>query len=827
MIDYTSTGTGHKSMLLHSYKLNIIVHLTHCVEPEIKIKECIHDEANETINLIFEDELPQTGSIRIKFIGKFNDTMKGFYKTKYRFKDKDRWGAATHFEPTYARRAFPCFDEPELRATFDVSAIYQMSGSNRVVSNMPTKEYGLYEPTDCFLPFPSKRNIAKIKFHRTPKMSTYLLAICYGDFGYDDAEPVGDYSICPRIFATKGKEKSGKFALFIAQKAVLFYERFFGIEYMLPKLDLMAVPDFPIGAMENWGLITYRETRLLVDPVNSTPETKQSVALVIAHEIAHQWFGNLVTIKWWTHLWLKEGFASFMEYLCVDKILPEGRIWQRFLTDDYAVAMKLDALHNSHPIEVPIEHASEIPTIFDAISYCKGASVIRMIYKFIGDEAFRKGLKLYLEKFSYSAAETNDLWDALESASEKPVREIMNGWTLRTGYPWISITQDGDKLTLKQSRFTADGKPPKEDLKWMIPVAAVTDSEEEISFGMMQDEVMVVDNPGGKWVKFNPGCSGLYRCAYPPEMFDKLLEAMTSKELDVADRFGLLNDYFALCQAGKVDSVSLLKMVATLKEEKEYIVWTMIDSIFARLSTLLSHTTFQSKLYAMGRELYKHVFAKLGWVRKEGEPENDVMLRPLIIERLISFEDTDLITKARLIFKDRKTRRIRSELLTAVTMAIVSHGDDNEHDQAYYLFWNSHTSDERNRIAKGIGTCKDSKRLNEVIRFALSSNIRLQDKNNILCPIGSTHPHRAFEVFQEHEELFRSMESGPMFSNLLQGLFEGFASEEMAEKLRLYFEENEYPGSERTVQQVLETIRLNADWLARDRESLETYLSTY
>lgn len=342
---------------------------------QITAKETNVSVENETAELVFPEALSAGDyKLHLKFTGEINDKMKGMYRSKYISESgEERYVAVTQFEATDARRCFPCWDEPAIKATFDISLI--VPPNLVALSNMPVKSTK------------EVASLSQVDFERTPVMSTYLVAVVVGE--YDYVEDRSSDGVLVRVYTPKGKKEQGLFALEVASKVLPYYKDYFNIAYPLPKIDLIAIADFSAGAMENWGLVTYRETCLLVDPENTSAARKQFIALVVGHELAHQWFGNLVTMEWWTHLWLNEGYASFVEFLCVNHLFPQYDIWTQFVTDMYIRALELDCLKSSHPIEVPVGHPSEIDEIFDDISYDKGASVIRMLHHYIGDDDFR------------------------------------------------------------------------------------------------------------------------------------------------------------------------------------------------------------------------------------------------------------------------------------------------------------------------------------------------------------------------------------------------------------------------------------------------------
>ncbi|KAL3318781.1 hypothetical protein Ciccas_002565, partial [Cichlidogyrus casuarinus] len=341
------------------------------------------DETNELAIFKFASPI-QVGKaiLQIKFRGNHTDSMKGFYRSSYTLPSGEKtWNLNTQFEASYARQAFPCFDEPDCKAQFRISLVVP---DNKVaLSNMPELERKPVERPATF-PVEPKVDYVRVTFKTTPVMSTYILAMVVGDF--ECIEDEDENGIQLRVFAPPGKKQCCDYSMLIAKKSLPFYTKCFGVVYPLPKLDLIAIPDFSSGAMENWGLVTFREADLMVDSKESSLAQKRRVALVVAHELAHMWFGNLVTMKWWTHLWLNEGFATWMEYHCISHIAPEFDIWTTFTTDELSSAFALDGLRSSHPIEVEVGPPSEVDEIFDSISYAKGASIINMLYHWIGDD---------------------------------------------------------------------------------------------------------------------------------------------------------------------------------------------------------------------------------------------------------------------------------------------------------------------------------------------------------------------------------------------------------------------------------------------------------
>lgn len=677
-----------------------------------------------------------------------------------------------------------------------------------------------------------------LTFERTPIMSTYLVAVVVGEFDY--IEDKSSDGVLVRVYVPKSKKEQGQFALEVATKVLPYYKTYFGIAYPLPKIDLIAISDFSSGAMENWGLVTYRETCLLVHPKNTSAVRKQWIALIVAHELAHQWFGNLVTMEWWTHLWLNEGYASFVEFLCVAHLFPEYDIWTQFVTDTHVRALELDALKNSHPIEVPVDHPSEIDEIFDDISYHKGASVIRMLHAYIGDDDFRKGMNLYLKRHSYANAETEDLWAALEEASNKAVRTVMSSWTKRQGFPIVKVdcSQEGDNriLSLSQCRFLADGSVDTAEDVWIIPISASSsrDPSKTIFNGILdaRTKKFTIENvPEDAWLKINPGTVGFYRTRYNQSALSLLLPAVKDHTLPPLDRLGLLDDLFAMVQAGHASTVEVLELMQAFQREDNYTVWSSIVNTLSKIGVLISHLEFENSFKAFGRNLFRDINTKLGWDRKPNESHLDTLLRSLVLGRMAALNDQETIEEAKRRFDHHVngTSTLVADLRSPVYRAVLSAGNVDTYETMIKLYKEADLHEEKDRILRALGAIKDEGILMKVLDFAMSDEVRAQDTVFAIMSVGMTYKGRlmAWNFFKKNwKTLLDRYEGGFLLARLVKFTTENFVTEELAKDVESFFEGHPTPGTERTVQQSVESIRLNAAWLGRDKESIRKYLTT-
>ncbi|KAM9792467.1 puromycin-sensitive aminopeptidase-like [Neosynchiropus ocellatus] len=799
---------------------------------EIKATGFNYQNEDEKVTLLFPCALQSgSGSLKISYCGELNDKMKGFCQSKYTTPEGEvRYAAVTQFEATGARRAFPCWDEPAIKATFDVTLV--IPKDLVALSNMNVIDQKRYFDDV------EDDQLVEVKFGTTPLMSTYLLAFVVGEFDY--VESLSSDGVTVRVYTPVGKAQQGQFALEVATKTLSFYDDFFSVPYSLPKLDLIAIPDFPAGAMENWGLVTYRETALLIDSDVSCSSSKQWVALMVGHELAHQWFGNLVTMEWWTHLWLNEGFASWMEYLCVDTCFPEYDVWTQFVSADYTRALELDALDSSHPIEVDVCHPSEVNDAFDVISYSKGPSVIRMLHEYIGDEDFRKGVNNYLLKFKFQNATAEDLWRCLEDASEKPIVAVMSTWTKQMNYPLLVVDeeQQGDNriLRISQRMFCASGKQNNDgSCRWMVPISICTgDNPKSIKLKeLLRRQEMTFtlrEVSANQWVKLNPGTVGFYRVHYSASMLNSLLPAIRDHILPPVDRLSLQNDLFTLSRAGMISTVEYLKLLEAFIREPNYSVWSNVSSNLGVLLSLLSYTDFHREMQDFVQSMFLPVSLELGWDRKPGESHYDCLLRSLVLQKLGNTGHQPTVEEAQRRFREhlRTKQPLVADLRTPVYLTVLRHGDASTLDTMLKLHRDADMQEEMNRIERALCAVTAPDLIQKVLTFALSEAVSPQDSVLVIGGVAAASKQgriAAWKFVKENwEEIYHRYQGGLLIHRLIKLTVDRFADEKMAAEVQRFFTNYRVPSVERTVQQCCENILLNDAWLKRDANEIRHYL---
>lgn len=799
------------SITLHSKDLDIVS----VALDGIPAKKISYDDPKETATFSFAKKIGKgEAKLHIVFRGILANNMRGFYKSRYMVEGKERFMATTQFEATDARRCIPCFDEPSQKAVFDVHLV--VPTDKTAVSNT--------------LPVHIKEHEAGYKvvsFAPTPKMSTYLLAFIVGDFEW--VEEKTKSGVLVRVLTVPGKSHQAKFALSVAVRSLEFYEKYFDIPYPLNTLDMLAIPDFSSGAMENWGAVTYRETALLVDESHSSSSTREWVAEVIAHELAHQWFGNLVTMEWWTHLWLNEGFASYIPYLALDEMFPEWTVWERFATDTLAIALRLDGLKNTHPIEVDVHDPNEIGEIFDAVSYSKGASVIRMLAEYLGEKDFRNGLRHYLKAHSYKNASTIHLWEAFEKVSKKPVKKIMATWTRKSGYPLVEARLSKDVLVLSQKRYfssSTSAQKSKDTTVWPIPLSIVT-SRGEKSLKLMETKRLSLSAPKGPWFKLNAREGSLYRVSYGPKLLSELSVPIREGRISSSDRLGIVRDMFSLAESGEMETPEVLEYLDNFKSETEYIVWVEIVSGLRKLGNILSETDSYELFRSYARNILSEIVERVGWDPKTGESHTDRLLRALILGAASHYGDENVILRARYLFEMRNREHIDPDLRGVVYGAVIREGGEKEYKTLVSMYKKEELHEEANRLLGALGATRDKKLIRVTLEFIMSKDVRMQDRNGAFAsvlfnPFGKEIGWKFIK--KNWKKIGEAYGNGNHLLSRLISVLNRNSTKEAYKDIKEFFKTHKAPAAERTIEQTLEYIDSNVKWLARDGKKVERWL---
>ncbi|MGH7277145.1 MAG: M1 family metallopeptidase, partial [Candidatus Rokuibacteriota bacterium] len=572
------------------------------------------EDSTERCRLAFRERItPGTWRLRLRFRGTLNDKLRGFYRSTY----KDPSGAtrtlaATQFEATDARRAFPCWDEPSFKAVFASTLV--IDPALTAVSNtaiVSERRHG-------------GRKV--VTFADTITMSTYLVAYIVGELEATGAVRVGATPL--RVWCVPGKLRLAAFGRDIAAASLDFFETYYGLPYPGDKLDLLAIPDFAAGAMENLGAITFRETALLVDERAATHAELERVADVVAHENAHMWFGDLATMSWWNGIWLNEAFATFMEMLAVDAWKPAWQRWTTFGVSR-AAAFTVDGLHSTRPIEFPVRAPRDADAMFDVLTYEKGASVLRMLEQYLGPDVFREGIRAYLRRHAYASTETADLWAALGEASRQPIPAVMDGWIFRPGYPLVSARREGRELVLSQQRFTylreplpagtpgtttRSATPAAAEQRWQVPIqvrlrAGKRTTTERLLLTGPETRLGIPDD--FEWALANEGGHGFYRVRYTADLLDRLLGTLPDG-LAAIERFNLVNDAWAATLAGLTPGADYLELTARFRDERDRNVWSVLLGSFAGLKRIIAPAD-RPGVEALVRDRVAAAVGALGW----------------------------------------------------------------------------------------------------------------------------------------------------------------------------------------------------------------------
>jgi len=771
----------------------------------------LHDETERLV--ISADVVPGDVSVAISFTGVLNDKLRGWYRSTF----VDDHGveqviATTQMQSTDCRKAFPCFDEPDMKAVFAVDLT--VDAGLMAISNGP--ETRRETTTD---------GKSRVWFKDTMAMSTYLVAFIVGPLEATAAQMVNGTPV--RVIHVPGKGHLTDFGMRIGTFALDWFERYYGIPYPSDKVDLIALPDFAAGAMENLGCITFREVLLLVDPATSTQIEQELVADVVAHELAHMWFGDLVTMGWWNGIWLNEAFATFMEIAACDAFAPEWKRWTSFGLERSA-AFEVDSLHSTRSVEFPVHAPDDCEGMFDVLTYQKGGAILRMLEQFLGAERFRAGVSHYLKKHSYGNTETGDLWDAIEEVvsadggENVPVRRLMDSFIWQPGFPLVSAKLDGNELVLSQCRFTFDNDP--DATLWVLPVH-VRNAGIETKVLLESDEVRVRVADAGGAIVVNAGGHGFFRVAYSADLLSRLTGEVLAG-LDTIERYNLVDDAWNAVVSGNLSAVDFLSFTENFASERELAVWQALAIGIRGLGRLLQRDQLDA-LASRVRALAAAALADLGTTSRAGEADLTAKLRGLLVGLVaVMGRDEQMQRRCRDILLHPDAAENDPELVAAATTVVASIGNEDDYEWVLERFRNPDTPQEQIRMLYALAEFDDADLMKRTCELAFSGEVKTQNAPFLLnrCVANRFHGELAWQYVQQHWKV--ANERFPVNTIVRMVDSAKLLNSDVAEaSVQSFFTEHDIPQAVQTLQQVLERQKVNVSLRRRESENLTRALS--
>ncbi|XP_037766646.2 aminopeptidase N isoform X1 [Chelonia mydas] len=846
-------------ILIHSKKLNYTLQGTFLVSlqgvngsspPPITNTRLETETEYLVVQLQGQLEKGKSYELVSSFTGELADDLAGFYRSEYVEDGETRIVATTQMQAPDARKAFPCFDEPAMKATFKVTLIH--SPSHTALSNMPV-ESSRQQTIDG-----TTWNVTE--FQTTPKMSTYLLAFIVSQF---QAVERMQENVLIRIW---GRPKAiaagqGDYALQLTGPILKFFERHYNTAYPLPKSDQVGLPDFNAGAMENWGLVTYRENSLLYDPLFSSISNKERVATVIAHELAHQWFGNLVTLRWWNDLWLNEGFASYVEYLGADSAEPSWHIKDLIVQNEMYRVMKVDALASSHPLsflENEINTPAQISEVFDAIAYSKGASVLRMLSEFLTENSFKKGLQSYLQAFSYGNTVYDDLWNHLQKVVVEDniqlpttIKGIMDRWTLQMGFPMVTVDTKVGSISQRHFLLDTDSvveRPSEFNYTWIVPVAWMKqqDGTEQMYWltetSATSPSFVVAGTPN--WLLLNINVTGYFRVNYDQENWNKLLSQLVTnyEVIPVINRAQLIDDAFNLARAKHVSITLALNTTTYLKEEREYLPWSAALDNLAYFRLMFDRSEVYGPMQKYIQQQVIPLFQYFGNITSNWTslPEGLMAQYSEInaISTACSYEVPECSQLATAFFdrwkQNPSNNTIPPNLRSSIYCSAVQMGSEADWDFLWQMFKNATVVAEADKLRSALACSKEPWILRRYLQYALDpTKIRKQDATSTINSIASNVVGQslAWDFIQSNwKTLFTQYGGGSFsFSSLIQAVTQRFASDFELKQLEQFKADNADVGfgsGTRALEQALEKTAANIKWVAENKQTVLTWFET-
>ncbi len=760
------------------------------------------DEHERAVLRLGEPVSPGPARLSLAFTGTLNDQLRGFYRSTFTDDDGDeRVIATTQFESTNARRAFPCWDEPDLKATFEVTLV--------VPDDLMAVSSGA--EIDSQLTGDGRRSVS---FAPTMEMSTYLLAFIVGPL--EATEPVDVNGTPLRVLHPVGKGHLTEFAMDAGAFCLDFFEDYFDIDYPGDKLDLVAIPDFAFGAMENMGCVTFREILLLIDPDSSTQQERQTAVDVIAHELAHMWFGNLVTMKWWNGIWLKEAFATFCEMLAVDAYRPDWKRWLAFGLSR-AAAFDVDALAATRPIEYPVVSPADAEGMYDLLTYEKGAATVRMLEQFLGPDEFRDGVRHYLQRHSYANTETHDLWDALAESTGEPARDVMDSWIFQGGHPVVSAAaKDDGTISLSQERFRYDGE--SDDARWQVPVvAAVGTDTGECTERLVLEDPLALDADNPNWVMVNPTADGFYRVAYEGGLLDRLLEG--GPDLDPLQRYVLVDDQWALTVADRLNVADYLAFAERLAAtEDDLAVWRRLAGTLGTLDHMVPEVG-RSGLQARVRDMVGPAWDQVGWEPAPGEDDRIGELRGVLARtRAVGGNDAEAIAGCRELMA---AGGVDPALAAAAIAVVAVTGDEADYEEIRQRYETAPTPQLELRYLMALTTFDDPQIMGRTLAATLDGTVRSQDAGFVLrgCLENRDLGPQAWAHITEHWDEINQRLPSAIVPRMLGGI-SALSTPDLAAEVEAFLEAHPVPQGPLIIAQHLERQKINVELRRRIQEAL-------
>lgn len=788
-------------------------------------------------------------TVIINYAANLSESFHGFYKSTYRTQEGEmRILASTQFEPTAARMAFPCFDEPAFKASFSIKV--RREPKHVAISNMP-----LVKSVNVAV------GLIEDHFDITVKMSTYLVAFIISDF--KSVSKMTKSGVKVSVYAVPDKINQADYALDAAVTLLEFYEDYFSIPYPLPKQDLAAIPDFQSGAMENWGLTTYRESALLYDKEKSSASSKLGITMTVSHELAHQWFGNLVTMEWWNDLWLNEGFAKFMEFVSVTVTHPELKVEEHFFGKCFS-AMEVDAFNSSHPVSTPVENPAQIREMFDDVSYEKGACILNMLRDYLSADTFKRGIVQYLQKYSYKNTKNEDLWNSMASICHTDgtqtmngfcsrskhsssashwhqegidVKTMMNTWTLQKGFPLITITVRGRNVHMKQEHYMKGSESIQETgYLWHIPLTFITSRSDTVQRFLLKTKTDVLILPEAvEWIKFNVGMNGYYIVHYEDDGWDSLSGLLKEAHTAISsnDRASLINNAFQLVSIGKLSVEKALDLTLYLKNETE------IMPVFQGLNELIpmyklmekrDMNEVETQFKAFLLRLLKDLIDKQMWADEGSVSQRMLRSQLLLLACVRKYQPC--VQKAEGYFREWKASNGNMSLPIDVTLAVFAVGAQSTEgwDFLYSKYQSSLSSTEKSQIEFALCTSQHPEKLQWLLDQSFKGEIiKTQEFPHILILIGRNpvgYP-LAWKFLKENwTKLVQKFELGSAtIAHMVMGTTDQFSTRARLEEVKGFFSSLKENGSQlRCVQQAIEAIEENIRWMDKNFEKIRLWL---